>query len=115
MALGNKTHLKPPAHAAVFCVDEKSAIQALDRRDPVLPLSPGRAERDGFEYFRHGTLSLYAALEVSRGEVLGKTTQRHTKCGVRGLSRCCGRHTSRGQANPRHRRQPFGAQDQGRG
>ena len=50
--------LKPPAHAAVFCVDEKTAIQALDRLDPVLPLSPGRAERHGFEYFRHGTLSL---------------------------------------------------------
>jgi transposase len=71
-------YLKPPAHAAVFCVDEKTAIQALDRLDPVLPLSPGRAERHGFEYFRHGTLSLYAALEVSSGAVLGKTTQRHT-------------------------------------
>jgi len=71
-------YLKPPAHAAVFCVDEKSAIQALDRLDPVLPLSPGRAERHGFEYFRHGTLSLYAALEVSSGQVLGKTTPRHT-------------------------------------
>ena len=43
-------YLQPPAHAAVFCVDEKSAIQALDRLDPVLPLSPGRAERHGFEY-----------------------------------------------------------------
>ena len=43
-----------------------------------MPLSPGRAERHGFEYFRHGTLSLYAALEVSSGQVLGKTTQRHT-------------------------------------
>src|SRR6478672_7248990 len=52
--------MKPPTNAAVFCVDEKSAIQALDRLDPVLPLSPGRAERHGFEYFRHGTLSLYA-------------------------------------------------------
>lgn len=71
-------YLKPPAHAAVFCVDEKTAIQALDRLDPVLPLSPGRAERHGFEYFRHGTLSLYAALEVSSGKVLGKTAQRHT-------------------------------------
>jgi transposase len=71
-------YLKPPTHAAVFCVDEKAAIQALDRLDPVLPLSPGRAERHGFEYFRHGTLSLYAALEVSSGQVLGKTTQRHT-------------------------------------
>jgi hypothetical protein len=51
-------YLHPPAHAVVFCVDEKSAIQALDRLDPVLPLSPGRAESHGFEYFRHGTLSL---------------------------------------------------------
>jgi len=53
-------YLNPPQHAAVFCVDEKTAIQALDRLDPVLPLSPGRAERHGFEYYRHGTLSLYA-------------------------------------------------------
>jgi len=59
-------------HAAVFCVDEKTAIQALDRRDPILPLSPGRAERHGFEYVRHGTLSLYAALETRTGVVLGK-------------------------------------------
>ena len=56
-------YLNPPQHAAVFCVDEKTAIQALDRLDPVLPLSPGRAERHGFEYYRHGTLSLYAASE----------------------------------------------------
>ena len=56
-------YLKPPANAAVFCVDEKTAIQALDRLDAVLPLSPGRAERHGFEYYRHGTLSLYAALD----------------------------------------------------
>lgn len=69
---------KPPAHAAVFSLDEKTAIQALDRLDPVLPLSPGRAERHGFEYFRHGTLSLYAALNTATGEVLGKTTARHT-------------------------------------
>src|SRR3981081_718994 len=71
-------YLKPPLHAAVFCVDETSAIQALDRLDPVLPLSPGRAERHGFEYFRHGTLSLYAALNTRTGDVLGKTTARHT-------------------------------------
>lgn len=54
-------YMNPPQHGAVFCVDEKTAIQALDRLDPVLPLSPGRAERHGFEYYRHGTLSLYAA------------------------------------------------------
>src|ERR1022692_2053195 len=71
-------YLNPPAHAAVFCVDEKTAIQALDRMDPVLPLSPGRAERHGFEYFRHGTLSLYAAFNTKTGEVLGKTAERHT-------------------------------------
>jgi len=62
----------------VFCVDEKTAIQALDRLDPVLPLSPGRMERHGFEYYRRGTLSLYAALNTHSGEVLGKTAARHT-------------------------------------
>jgi transposase len=71
-------YLNPPTHAAVFCVDEKSAIQALDRLDPVLPMSPGRAERHCFEYYRHGTLSLYAALETQTGTVLGKTAPRHT-------------------------------------
>lgn len=71
-------YLNPPQHAAVFCVDEKTAIQALDRRDRVLPLSPGRVERHGFEYVRKGTLSLYAAFNTRSGEVLGKTADRHT-------------------------------------
>lgn len=71
-------YLNPPQRAAVCCVDEKTAIQALDRKDPVVPLSPGRAERHGFEYFRHGTLSLYAAFNAKAGEVLGKTAERHT-------------------------------------
>src|SRR5258706_1690646 len=71
-------YLNPPQHAAVFCVDEKTAIQALDRLDPVVRLSPGRLERHGFEYYRHGTLSLYAALNTRSGEVLGKTAARHT-------------------------------------
>jgi len=71
-------YMDPPQHAAIFCVDEKTAIQALDRLDPVLPLSPGRAERHGFEYYRHGTLSLYAALDVKTGQVHGKTAKRHT-------------------------------------
>ena len=71
-------YLNPPAHAAIFCVDEKTHIQALDRKDPVLPLSPGRLERHGFEYYRHGTLSLYAAFNTKTGEVLGKTEARHT-------------------------------------
>ena len=71
-------YMAPPQHAAVFCVDEKTAIQALDRLDPVLPLSPGRLERHGFEYRRNGTLSLYAALDVKTGKVHGKTAERHT-------------------------------------
>ena len=71
-------YLNPPQHAAVFCLDEKSAIQALDRLDPVLPLSPGRVEKHGFEYYRHGTLSLYAALDIKTGKVQGKTAARHT-------------------------------------
>jgi len=71
-------YMNPPQNAVVFSVDEKTAIQALDRLDPVLPLSPGRAERHGFEYFRHGTLSLYAAFNTKTGEVLGKTAARHT-------------------------------------
>jgi hypothetical protein len=75
-------YLKPPVNAAVFCVDEKSAIQALDRLDPVLPLSPGRAERHGFEYYRHGTLSLYAALNTKTGQVPNRTSSH--QCGV-----CC--------------------------
>jgi len=71
-------YLNPPQLAAVFAADEKTAIQALDRLDPVLPLSPGRAERHGFEYYRHGTLSLYAALNTRTGEIVGQTVPRHT-------------------------------------
>jgi hypothetical protein len=65
-------YLSTPQHAAVFCVDEKSAIQALDRLDPVLRMPPGRIERHGFEYYRHGTLSRYAALDVRTGKVQGQ-------------------------------------------
>ena len=64
-------YLNPPQHAAVFCVDEKTAIQARTGSDPVLPMSPGRLERHGFEYYRHGTLSLSAALDVKTGQVHG--------------------------------------------
>lgn len=71
-------YLNPPAHAAVFCVDEKTAIQALDRKDRMLPLSPGRAQSHGFEYKRNGTLSLFAALNTATGQVLGQTAPRHT-------------------------------------
>lgn len=71
-------YIDPPQHAAVFCLDEKTAIQALDRLDPVLPFSPGRLERHGFEYYRHGTLSLFAALDTRSGKVIGRTSARHT-------------------------------------
>jgi transposase len=71
-------YVNPPQHAAIFSVDEKSAIQALDRTLPALPLSPGRAERHGFEYIRRGTLSLYAAIDTRTGKALGKTVPNHT-------------------------------------
>jgi transposase len=70
-------YLNPPAHSVVLCVDEKSHIQALDRTQPTLPLRPGQRERQSFEYLRRGTLSLYAALEVSSGRVRGKCVPRH--------------------------------------
>ena len=71
-------YVNPPDHAAVFAVDEKTAIQALRPLDPVLPLSPGRAERHGLRSARHGTLSLLAALDTKSGEVIGHTVPRHT-------------------------------------
>jgi hypothetical protein len=71
-------HLNPPAHVAVFCADEKTAIQALDRKDRMVPLSPRRAKRHGIEYKRHGTISLFAALYTATGKALGKTVPRHT-------------------------------------
>ncbi len=105
-------YLKPPLHAAVFCVDEKSAIQALDRLDPILPLSPGRAERHGFEYYRHGTLSLYSALNTQTGQVLAKTYRTAYQRGVcRFPGTDCGQST-RQAPDPRHCRQPQRAQDQ---
>lgn len=76
--LPTQRFIAPPTNAVVFSVDEKTAIQALDRFDPVLPMSPGRAERHGFEYKRNGTLSLYAALNVATGAVKGMTAARHT-------------------------------------
>jgi transposase len=71
-------YLQPPRNAAVFCVDEKTAIQALDRTQPALPLQPGRPERHSVEYVRHGTVSLFAALEVHTGKVRGRCIPRHT-------------------------------------
>lgn len=70
-------YMNPPEHALVLCVDEKSQIQALNRTQPLLPLRPGQAERRTHDYDRHGVTSLFAALDVKTGVVLGKTYRRH--------------------------------------
>ena len=71
-------YMSPPQNAVVFCMDEKSQIQALERSQPVLPMDMGRAERHTHDYFRHGTLSLFAALEVATGKVLGQCHANHS-------------------------------------
>jgi transposase len=70
-------YLDPPTHAAVLCVDEKTQIQALNRTQPLLPLRPGLPARQTHDYERHGVTSLFAALEVARGRVLGECRPRH--------------------------------------
>ena len=71
-------YLDPPERALVLCVDEKSQIQALDRTQPALPMWPGLPERMTHDYVRHGTTSLFAALEVASGKVHGRCFKRHT-------------------------------------
>ncbi len=70
-------YLNPPERALVLCVDEKSQIQALDRSQPVLPMRPGQVERRSHDYKRHGTTSLFAALNAATGDVIGKCYKRH--------------------------------------
>lgn len=70
-------YLQPPDKALVLCVDENAQIQALDRTRPLLPLRPGQVERRTHDYHRHGTTSLFAALEVKTGRVIGQLHQRH--------------------------------------
>ena len=70
-------YVNPPEHAVVLCVDEQSQIQALDRTTPLLPMQPGQAERRTHDYRRHGTTSLFAALDVKAGTVLAETHRRH--------------------------------------
>jgi hypothetical protein len=70
-------YLAPPDRALVLCVDEKSQMQALDRTQPLLPLRPGQAERRTRDYTRHGTTSLFAALDVKAGTVIGRCFPRH--------------------------------------
>ena len=70
-------YMNPPDHALVFCVDEKSQIQALDRTQPMLPMRPGQLERRTHDYKRHGTTSLFAALELKTSRVIGQLHRRH--------------------------------------
>jgi transposase len=70
-------YMSPPDKAVVLCVDEKSQIQALNRTQPLLPMRPGQVERRTHDYVRHGTTSLFAALDVATGEVIGRCHRRH--------------------------------------
>jgi transposase len=70
-------YLAPPERAMVLCVDEKSQVQALDRTQPLLPMRPGQPERRSHDYKRHGTTSLFAALDVKAGTIIGKCMVRH--------------------------------------
>ena len=70
-------YMNPPDHALVLCIDEKSQIQALDRTQPLLPLRPGQAERRTHDYKRHGTTSLFAALDLKTNRVIGQLHRRH--------------------------------------
>ena len=70
-------YMNPPDHALVICVDEKSQIQALDRTQPLLPLRPGQVERRTHDYERHGTTSLFAALELKTSRIIGQLRRRH--------------------------------------
>jgi len=70
-------YLSPPEKAIVLCIDEKPQVQALKRTQPVLPMAPARTERATHDYTRHGTTSLFAALDVATGSVIGKCHRRH--------------------------------------
>jgi len=69
--------MNPPDHALVLCVDEKTQIQALDRTPPLLPMRPGLLERCTHDYKRHGTISLFAALELKTSKVMAQLKSRH--------------------------------------
>ena len=103
-------YLNPPENAVVFSVDEKTALQPLDRTVPVLPMSPGRAERHGFEYYRHGARSLIAARDTQRAKCRGRhcpDRRRALPCLPQGDRR----ESAAGPGDPRHRRQPLLSQD----
>ena len=89
-------YLAPPANAAVFSVDEKPQIQALERTAPVLPMMPGVPERRSFDYTRHGTIDLFAALNIATGKVIGKLSAQHRAVDFRDFLDQIDRHTEPG-------------------
>jgi transposase len=91
-------YLAPPANAAVFSVDEKPQIQALERTAPVLPMIPGVPERRSFDYVRHGTIDLFAALNIATGKVIGKLSAQHRAVDFRDFLDQIDRHTDPGLA-----------------
>ena len=92
-------YLAPPERAIVLSVDEKTQIQALDRTQPMLPLRPGQVERHTHDYTRHGTTSLFAALEVGTGRVTTDTRERHTGADFLAFLRLIAREYPRGQVH----------------
>ena len=78
-------YLSPPEGALVLCADEKAQIQALDRTQPILPMRPGMAERQTHDYLRHGITSLFAALDVRSGKVIGELHRRHRSIEFKGF------------------------------
>ncbi len=92
-------YLAPPERAIVLSVDEKTQIQALDRTQPMLPLRPGQVERHTHDYKRHGTTSLFAALEVGTGRVTTDTRERHTGADFLAFLRLIAREYPRGEVH----------------
>src|SRR5499426_564730 len=78
-------YLNPPDKTLVLCVDEKTQIQALDRSQPLLPMRPGQVERRAHDYRRHGTTTLFAALDTATGKVIGETHRRHRSTEFKGF------------------------------
>ncbi|WP_039880399.1 IS630 family transposase, partial [Gordonia rubripertincta] len=80
-------YMNPPERALVLCVDEKTQIQALDRTQPIFPMLPGTPQRASHDYVRNGTSSLYAALDIASGKVIGSLHSRHRATGFIGFLR----------------------------
>jgi transposase len=106
-------YLAPPANAAVFAVDEKPQIQALERTAPVLPMLPGVPERRSHDYIRHGTIDLFAALNTATGKVIGHLSAQHRAVDFRDFLDQIDRQTDPGLGHPRDLRQPVRAQGTG--